>query len=76
MPEQLSPTGIIPEWVSFNVAADILHRSPRTIRRWIAHGHLTAIRIGDAKGLLVVDIQNLLRTGMLGRIEVCHDRNK
>jgi excisionase family DNA binding protein len=43
-----------PEWVSLQEAADYCGVDYRTIRRWIAAGHLNATRVGPK--LIKVDV--------------------
>jgi excisionase family DNA binding protein len=46
-----------PEWVSLQEAADYCGVDYRTIRRWIAAGHLNATRVGPK--LIKVDVAQL-----------------
>lgn len=50
--------GGTPYWVTVNEMADHLKVNPSTIRRWIAQGVLTAVRIG--KTTLRVDFNSLM----------------
>lgn len=53
-----------PYWVTVNEMADHLKVNPSTVRRWIAQGVLTAVRIG--KTTLRVDF-NSLQVQTIGR---------
>jgi excisionase family DNA binding protein len=50
-----------PRWANLRDAADYARRSPRTLRRWIHDGHLTASKVG---GRLEIDLNAIdaLRT--------------
>ncbi|WBO60408.1 MULTISPECIES: helix-turn-helix domain-containing protein [unclassified Acidocella] len=47
------------QYLTYAEAARIFGRSPRTIRYWVAQGHLRAIRIGHARLIPFSEIQRL-----------------
>lgn len=43
---QRVPRPTRPDWVSIRDTAEALHVSSKTVRRWIAAGHISAERVG------------------------------
>lgn len=51
--------GPVKKFLTYAEAGRIFGRSPRTVRLWVASGHLRAIRIGRARLIPLAEIERL-----------------
>jgi hypothetical protein len=75
-PEDPPPAPSFPELLSSAQVEQIFGRSARTLRRWEQRGHLTPVRVGNAKFYRADDIRRLVSDQLMDAMRTPNSPSK